>query len=100
PIAPELTVVAPAYQGRVLARHCRLVAVAVEGPSPHLALVQLAAVKQLMERMLVVIALGADGAEFLLQFLGAHDLGHGVTSCYPVWTKSPGSPPWNPRSSV
>jgi hypothetical protein len=31
-----------------------------------------------MKRMLVVIALGADGAELLLKLLGTHDLGHGL----------------------
>jgi hypothetical protein len=31
--------------------------------------------------MLVVIALGADSAKLLLQFLGTHDLGHGVYLC-------------------
>jgi hypothetical protein len=31
-----------------------------------------------MKRMLVMIALGADGAELLLKFLGAQDLGHGL----------------------
>ena len=49
--------------------------------------------QQLMKRMLVVIALGADGAKLLLQFLGAHNLGHGVTSCYPILMMKPGSPP-------
>jgi hypothetical protein len=34
--------------------------------------------QKLMKRMLVMIALGADGAEFLLEFLGTHDLGHGL----------------------
>jgi hypothetical protein len=33
--------------------------------------------EQLMKGVLVVIAFGADGAKLLLQFLGAHDLGHG-----------------------
>jgi hypothetical protein len=33
-----------------------------------------------MEGVLVVIALGADGAKLLFEFLGAHDLGHGATS--------------------
>jgi hypothetical protein len=32
--------------------------------------------------MLVVIALGADGAKLLLELFGAHDLGHGITSRY------------------
>jgi hypothetical protein len=34
--------------------------------------------QKVMKRMLVVIALGADGAELLLKFLGTHDLGHGL----------------------
>jgi hypothetical protein len=34
--------------------------------------------QKLMKGVLVVIALGADGAEFLLKFLGTHNLGHGL----------------------
>jgi len=71
---------AAAHQGGVLARHGGLIAVAVERPGLHLALVEFAAVQQLMEGMLVVIALGANGAKLLLEFLGAHDLGHSITS--------------------
>jgi hypothetical protein len=80
PVAPELAIMAAAHQGRVLARHGGLVAVAVERPGLHLALIQLSAMQQLMEGMLVVVALGADGAKLLLKLLGTHDLGHGIAS--------------------
>ena len=63
PLAAQLAVVHAAHQRGVLARHGRLVAVAVERPGLHLALVELAAVQQAMERMLVVVALGADRAD-------------------------------------
>ena len=49
--------------------------------------------QQLMKRMLVVIALGADGAKLLLQFLGAHNLGHGFYLFLPNPEEQPGSPP-------
>ena len=78
PIAPDLAVVTAAHQRRVLPRHGGLIAIAVERPGLDLALVQLAAMQKGMKRMLVVIALGADGAELLLEFLGTHDLGHGL----------------------
>ena len=67
PFAPQLAVVHAAHQGGVLARHAGLVAVAVERPGLHLALVELAAVQQAMERVLVVVALGADLADGRLQ---------------------------------
>ena len=69
-IAAQLAVVRPAHQGRILARHAGLVAVAVERPGLHLALVELAAVQQLMERMQIVIARRPDVAQRRLQFLG------------------------------
>ena len=47
-----------------------LIAIAVERPGLHLSLVELAAMQQLMERVLVVIALGADRADRGLEFLG------------------------------
>ena len=74
PFAAQLAVVEAADQGGVLARHGRLVAVAVERPGLHLRLCQLAAVQQVMERMLVVIALGADGADRRLEFGNRHRL--------------------------
>src|SRR5262249_12062724 len=80
PVAPELAIMTAAHQGRVLARNGGLVAVAVERPGLQLALIQLSAMQQLMEGMLVVVALGADGAKLLLKLLGTHDLGHGIVS--------------------
>ena len=67
PLAAQLAVIEAADEGRVLARDCRLVAVAIECPCLHLRLLQLAAVQHVMERMLVVIALGADGADGSLE---------------------------------
>ena len=67
PLAPQLAVIEAADEGRVLARDRRLVAVAIECPCLHLRLLQLAAVQHVMERMLVVIALGADGADGCLE---------------------------------
>ncbi len=49
--------------------------------------------QQLMKRMFVVIALGADGAKLLLQFLGAHDLGHGLVPLATHLVRNGGSPP-------
>jgi hypothetical protein len=46
--------------------------------------------------MLVVIALGADGAELLLKFLGTHDLGHGLILTSPDALRGTSSNP--PRS--
>jgi hypothetical protein len=36
--------------------------------------------QQFMKGMIIVVALGANGAKLLLEFLGAHDLGHGIAS--------------------
>ena len=55
-----------------------MIAIAVERPGLDLALAQLAAMQKLMKGVLVVVALGTDGAELLLKFLGTHDLGHGL----------------------
>jgi hypothetical protein len=46
-----------------------------------------------MKGMLVVVALGADGAKLLLQFLGAHNLGHGCYLFLPNPDEQLGSPP-------
>ena len=67
PFAAQLAVVEAADEGGVLARHRRLVAVAVERPGLHLRLLELAAVQHVMERMLVVVALGADRADRRLE---------------------------------
>ncbi len=79
PFAAELAVVRAAHQGGILARHAGLVTVAVERPGLHLALGELAAVQQLMERVLVVIALGADRADRRLEFSLGHRLAVGET---------------------
>jgi len=73
PLAAQFMIVAAPDQGRVLARDCRLVDVAVEGPGLHLALVEFAVVQKAMERMQVVIALGADGPQHRLKRLGGHE---------------------------
>ena len=57
PFAAQLAIVDAADEGGVLARHRRLVAVAVERPGLHLRLVELAAVQHVMKGMQVVIAL-------------------------------------------
>ena len=75
PVAAQLAVVDAADEGGVLARDGGLIAVAVERPGRDLALVQLAAVQELMERVLVVIALGADGLDRGLELLGAPKCG-------------------------
>jgi hypothetical protein len=69
PLAAQFAIMGAAHEGGVLARHSLLIAIAVQSPGAHLILVQLAAVQQLMERMLVVIALGADGADRGLEIL-------------------------------
>jgi hypothetical protein len=46
-----------------------------------------------MKGMPIVVALGADGAKLLLQFLGAHNLGHGFYLFPPNPDAEPGSPP-------
>ena len=56
---------------RVLDRDRALVIIAVQRPGLHLALVELAAVQQPMERMQVVIARRADVAQRRFQLLGA-----------------------------
>ena len=71
PVAAQLAVEDAAHERGVLARHGRLIAVAVERPGGDLALVELAAVQKLMERVLVVVALGADGLDRRLEFLRA-----------------------------
>ena len=90
PFAAQLAVMHAAHEGGVLARHRLLIAIAVERPGLHLAFVQLAAMQHLMERMLVVIALLADGADRGLERLlrqgrrvvplGRRELVHSVTS--------------------
>src|SRR5690606_13013131 len=75
-----------AHQGGVLARHRSLVAVAVERPGLHLALVEPAGVEQAVERVLVVVALSADRADLLLELLGRHRA-HRMTSM-PSWATS------------
>ena len=69
PFAAQLAVVRAAHEGGVLARHGFLIAIAVERPGRDLALVELAAVQHLMERMEVVIAHGADSADLALRIL-------------------------------
>jgi hypothetical protein len=54
----------------VLDRDHRLVIVAVQRPRLDLRLRQLAAVQQLVERMQMMIALGADGAQRRFEFVG------------------------------
>ena len=71
-------------QGGVLPGDGALVTIPVEHPSLDLALGRLAAVQEFMERMLVVIALVADGVEPRFQFLGAEDIAHRVISM-PSW---------------
>ena len=68
PFAAQFAIVHAAHEGGVLARHRLLIAVAVERPGGDLSLLQLAAVQQLMELVLVVIALGADGADRGFEF--------------------------------
>ena len=76
PFAPQVAIVRPAHQGGVLARHGRLVAVAVERPGLHLAFVELAAVEEAMEGMLVVVALGANLTDGRFQRGRAHGAAH------------------------
>jgi len=76
PFAAQVAVVHTAHQGRVLTRHARLIAVAVERPGLHLALVELAAVQQAVEGVLVVVALGADRADGGLELGRGHEAGH------------------------
>src|SRR5215472_896341 len=63
PRGAERGVIGAGEQGGVLARDVRLIVVAVEGPSLELAAAERAFVHQLMKRVLVVIALLADGVE-------------------------------------
>src|SRR5260221_4347885 len=61
----------PGDHHRVLERDRALVIITVQRPGLHLALIELAAVQQPMERMQVVVARRADLAEHRFQFLGA-----------------------------
>lgn len=70
PFTPQFAVVHAAHESRVFAWHGLLIAVAVKRPGLHLALVQLAAVQELMERMLVVIALCSDRMNRSRELLG------------------------------
>ncbi len=72
PFAAQFAVVDAAHQGSVLARDGGLVAISVEGPGLNLSLIQLSAVQKLMERMLVVIALGSDGQDGRFKLGFAH----------------------------
>ena len=76
PFAPQLAIDHAADQCRVLARHRRLVAVAVKSPGLHLALVELAAMQQPVERVLVVVALRTHRADGRFQLVGGHQRGH------------------------
>src|SRR5262245_377771 len=80
PFAPQLAVQHAAHQCRILTRHRRLVAIAIERPGLHLALVQLAAVQQLMKGVLVVVALGSDLADLGLELDGCYRLAHSSIS--------------------
>ena len=71
PFQPRGAVAEARDHHRVLDRDRALVIVAVQRPGLHLALVELAAVQQLMERMQAVIARRADMAQRRLQLLGA-----------------------------
>src|SRR5690606_20194722 len=87
PLAAQLAIGRAAHQGGILPRHRGLVAVPVERPCLHLALVELARVKQAVERVLVVVALGADGADLPLELFGRHRAHHRRTSM-PSWAIS------------
>src|SRR6185503_12702942 len=76
PFAPKIAIVYAAHQRGILARHRRLVAEAVERPGLHLALIELAAVQEAMERVLVVVALRADSADGRFQLGRAHGGAH------------------------
>ena len=80
PLAPQFAIVATAHERGVLPWHGRLVAVAIQRPGLHLALIQLAAMKKLMKGVFVVVLRGADCAQLRLEFVGAQNLGHGPTS--------------------
>ena len=73
PFAAQLPILGAADEGCVLARHARLITIAVQGPRLHLAFAEFAAVQQVMKRMLVVVLRGTDGAQSRLQLVGAHD---------------------------
>ena len=75
---------------RVLDRDHRLVIVAVERPGLHLRLRELAAMQQVMERMKVVVARRADGAQRRLQFARLHEF-HSAISMLSYATSKPAS---------
>ena len=70
PFQADFTVAKARDHHRILDRDRGLVIVAVQRPGLHLALVELAAVQQPMERMQAVIAGGADMAQRGLQLFG------------------------------
>ncbi len=72
PLAAQFAILAARDQGRILARDRRLIDEAVERPGLHLALVELAVVQKAVERMQVVIAHRADGAQRRLERVGGH----------------------------
>src|SRR5437867_3984737 len=104
PLTPELPIMRPAHQCRILARHAGLVAIAIESPGLDLSRVELAAVQKLMEGMLVVIALDADGADSRFERLRAHGLTRRCnTACdlvhvCPPWGNAGGKLPCGARA--
>jgi hypothetical protein len=80
PVAAELAVGGAGQQCGILAGHRRLIAIAVQRPSLHLAFIQRTGMQQMMEWMLIVVALGPHGADVGLQFLGRKQQGQRVSS--------------------
>jgi hypothetical protein len=90
PFAAQFTIMHAAHEGGVLAWHRFLIAVTVQRPCGDLIPVEFAAMQKLMKDMLVVISLGADGADRRLEIVGrqrrdiapvdARDLVHRLTS--------------------
>ena len=89
PLAPQLPVGDARDQGGVLARHGGLVAVAVERPRLHLPLVELTAMQQRVERVQIVIAHRADGANLGFQLSWGQQAGHRLSSMPSKATSQP-----------
>ena len=78
PFAPFLGRRQASHQRGILGRDRGLIIIAIERPGLHLCPVQLAIMQQAMERMVDMIALGADLPQRSFQFIGREKhVGHG-----------------------
>ena len=80
PDAAQLGILHPRQDGGIFNGDHRLVIEAVQRPGLNLFAVELAAVQHLMERVMDVVAAGADGAQFPVELVGRHEGVHKAIS--------------------